>query len=182
MNYYNRMLRLNAPSNNSFNPSRISSIFIRETRMLDTMPPAGLIRALDAFLLGRIQMFNVAYRRVINPDLPEAVRFLALLWCIESYGWLTGQKFGDTYLRLGKEFGFNWVQKPNGLQLTDAVNLLMAERSGFLKKLEVFSETREKEKAKGQRQPRKNQREMLYHPDWLLTSAAKELGNTNGSI
>lgn len=119
-------------------------------------------------------MFNVAYRRVVDSDLPEAVRFISLLWCIEFYCWLTGQRFENTYLRLGREFGFDWAQKPDGPQLINAVNLLRAERNRFLEKLKAFSESRETEKAQGQRQPRKNQREILYRPDWLLTSAAKE--------
>lgn len=128
-----------------------------------------------------LRMFNVAYRRVVNPDLPEAVRFLALLWCIESYVWLTGQKFEETYLRLGQELGFDWTKKPDGAQLLEAVNLLRAERIRFLEKLKAFVETREKEKNKGQRQPRKIQRQMLYRPDWLLTSDTRESGNINGS-
>lgn len=115
-------------------------------------------------------MFNVAYRRIINPDLPEPVRFLALLWAIESYCWLTAQKFEATYIRIGESIGFDWLQKPSDSQLVEAANLLRSERSAFLTKLETFTMQRRTEKAKGQRKLRKLQIEELYFPDWFLTS------------
>lgn len=122
-------------------------------------------------------MFNVAYRRIINPDLPERVRFLALLWAIESYSYLTAQKFQTTYIRIGESIGFDWIQKPSDSQLVEAANLLRSERSAFLTKLETFTMQRRTEKAKGQRKLRKLQIEELYFPDWFLTSTIeKRLG------
>lgn len=115
-------------------------------------------------------MFNVAYRRIINPDLPERVRFLALLWAIESYCCLTAQKFEATYIRIGESIGFDWLKKPSDSQLVEAANLLRSERRAFLTKLETFTMQRRREKAKGQRKLRKLQIEELYFPDWFLTS------------
>jgi hypothetical protein len=116
-------------------------------------------------------MFNVAYRRIINPDLPEPVRFLALLWAIESYCWLTAQKFEATYIRIGESIGFDWLQKPSDSQLVEAANLLRSERRAFLTKLETFTlQRRISTNAKGHNNSSANFVKFveLYFPDWSV--------------
>jgi hypothetical protein len=112
-------------------------------------------------------MFNVAYRRVLDEELPEAVRYLAFLWAIEFYCWLTRQKFEATYLRIGKRYGFNWNEKPDGLLLISAAHYLKDERAAFLTKLREFDAVRREQKAQGQRRPWSSQIKDLYTPDWL---------------
>jgi hypothetical protein len=115
-------------------------------------------------------MFKVEYRQVVDISLPLPVRVQAFYHCVEWYCWLSRQRFQQTYLRLGAECGFDFLNPPDGAGLLRAAAILQAERRGFLKKVEAFAEARRTEKAKGQRQPRKAQLVFLYSPDWLRTS------------
>jgi hypothetical protein len=110
-------------------------------------------------------MFNAAFRQIQDSELPEALRYLKFLHCIEWYCWLTKQKFQETYLRLGKMYGFDWQEKPDGAKLIEATKHLHAERAAFLAKLKEFQTIRYGQKHKGQRVPNKNQIKELYSPD-----------------
>jgi hypothetical protein len=114
-------------------------------------------------------MFNTAYRKVLSEDLPIALRYLEFRHCLEWYCFLTKQSFQKTYLRIGRELGFDELHKPNESQLSKAAMLLNQERINFLQKLGAFAELRVREKARGRRQPRKAQLKELYSPDWLET-------------
>ena len=115
-------------------------------------------------------MFNAEYRKVMDQSWPMPVRYRRFRHCLEWYCYLTKQSFHATFRRLGKEFGFDEVNRPDEFQLTQAAVLLKKERAAFLKKLEAFAELRLKEKERGRRQPRKAQVKALYTPDWLGTS------------
>lgn len=112
-------------------------------------------------------MFNAAFRQIHDLDLLEALRYLKFLHCIEKYCWLTRQKFQGTYIRLGEKYGFDWQEKPDSVQLIQAVARLRDERVLFLVKLKEFREARHEQKRKGQRSPSKNQIKELYSPDWI---------------
>ena len=118
-------------------------------------------------------MFSAEYRKVVDENLPVALRYRKFLHCLEWYCYLTRQGFQETYLRLGREVGFDWLNKPDEPKLLKAAALLHEERVNFLKKLRGFSENRAKEKAQGQGQPRKAQLKTLYSSDWLLTHDSK---------
>ena len=114
--------------------------------------------------------FNVAARRVVRTDLNPAVRFLALLWAIDSYTSLTGETFDHTYRRLGSHFGFTWSEKPDGAQMTQAVAVLAQERLLFISRLEAFSTRRRLEKASGRRQSSRSQLRDLYFEPWFVVA------------
>ncbi len=119
-------------------------------------------------------MFNAEYRKVLSEEVPIALRYRKFRHCLEWYCFLTKQKFQETYLRIGREFGFDDLHKPSGSQLIKAASLLNTERTKFLKKLGAFAELRVQEKAQGRWQPRKAQMQELYSPDWLETGAEKQ--------
>ena len=112
-------------------------------------------------------MFKVEYRQVIDLSLPLPVRVQAFFPCVEWDGWLTRQRFQPTYLRPGAEGGLDFLDPPDNDEVLRAAALLLAERSGFLKKVEAFAAVRRREKAQGRRAPL----ESLYAPDWLLTES-----------
>ncbi len=116
-------------------------------------------------------MFTAEYRQVVDVSLPLPVRVQAFFHCVEWYCGLTKQRFQQTYLRLGAEGGFDFLNAPDNDGLLRAAALLQAERGGFLKKVGAFAEVRRTEKAQGRRQPRNAQLESLYSPDWLLTDS-----------
>lgn len=101
------------------------------------------------------------------------MRYRKFRHCLEWYSYLTKQSFHDTYRRLGVEFGFDELRKPDEAQLIGAAMLLRKERANFLKKLEAFVERRREKKSQGSRRPRKAETEALYTPDWLETSGEK---------
>ena len=118
-------------------------------------------------------MFNTEYRKVMSGELPFALRFRKFRHCLEWYCFLTRQGFQETYLRLGREFGFDELHQPDESQLARAAALLNQERANFLRKLEAFDGLRAEEKARGRRQPRRSQLEELYTPDWLEAGAGQ---------
>ncbi|HEY9285472.1 MAG TPA: hypothetical protein VIP46_18610 [Pyrinomonadaceae bacterium] len=107
-------------------------------------------------------MFNTEYRKVLDANIPLPLRFRKFLHCLEWHCCLTRQSFHATFIRIGIEFGFDWVNKPDESQLMKAATLLRNERGKFLVKLERFAKTRGREKSQGQRQPRKAQLKDLY--------------------
>jgi hypothetical protein len=116
------------------------------------------------------EMFNVAYRRVLDDALPEPVRFGAFLQCVEFYSLLTRQSFHAIYLRIGGKYGFDWGERPSGPQLVKAAGYLKDERAAFLAKLEEFAVARTGQKAQGRRRPTKRQLDELYAADWVMGS------------
>lgn len=115
--------------------------------------------------------FNQASRRVVDEQRPIPPRFLAFLWCIESFAWLTGESFEGTYRRLGHRFDFTWDEKPDSFQMVAALNALTLERQNYLACLQAFDRRRQAEKADGQRKLRRGQR----RPD--LQSCLETLAN-----
>jgi hypothetical protein len=114
-------------------------------------------------------MFNAEYRKVMDVNWPMPVRYRRFRHCLEWYCYLTKQSFQATFRRIGMEFGFDEVKRPDEAQLTQAAMLLNKERANFLKKLEAFTAQRIEEKAQGRWQSRKAQVKALYTPDWLET-------------
>ncbi len=112
-------------------------------------------------------MFNAEYRHIFDPERSLTLRYLKFRHCLEWYSFLTRQSFQATYLRIGKEFGFDEAQRPDEFQLLQAAKLLNQERLNFLQKLEIFSEKRRVSKSQGRRQTSKGELEKLYHPDWI---------------
>ena len=112
--------------------------------------------------------FRVAERWVRDTTLPEAVRFVALCWALESYGWHTGQKFHATYARLGRNLGFDWVRKPVGAQMNAALDILRIERERVKAKRVRAAEERRKEKAVGRRVWNRAQYAWVFDPDFLV--------------
>lgn len=111
--------------------------------------------------------FNVAARWVRDQSKPEAVRFRAFCWALESYNWLTGQKYHATYARLGARLGFNWEQKPSGAQMEQALDILQRERERVKAKLACFAALRQQEKKEGRRQWNAAKYAWVYEPDFL---------------
>jgi hypothetical protein len=111
--------------------------------------------------------FQVAERWVRDRSKPEAVRFIAFCWALESYVWLTGEKFHRTYRRLGARFGFDWEGKPTGDQMELALDVLSREREHLKARLARFAELRRKEKRAGQRQWDAAKYVWVYEPDFL---------------
>ena len=111
--------------------------------------------------------FHVTERWVRDRSKPEAVRFIAFCWALESYVWFTGQKFHRTYARLGAQLGFNWEKKPTGAQMELALDVLHRERERVKAKLVLFAELRKKEKREGRRQWNAAKYAWLYEPDFL---------------
>ena len=106
--------------------------------------------------------FNCASKRVRDTELPEHVRFLAFLWCIESFGWLTRARFQDIYRHLGHRYHYGWKVKPTGVQMISALSYLTKARRGFLDRLDTFRTLRKTQKMDGKRQPTKAQVHQLY--------------------
>lgn len=106
--------------------------------------------------------FTVAARRVLDPALPLPRRFRGLLWCVESYAWLTRRGFHATFERLGSMHGFGWSGRPDAEQLEAALRTLVADRERFLHRAEDLARSRRAEKATGVRVPRKGTVEALY--------------------
>jgi hypothetical protein len=120
--------------------------------------------------------FSQASRRVRDNQRPIPQRFVAFLWCIESFAWLTGESFETTYRRLGQRFGFNWDEKPDPHRMVAALDTLTVERRGYLACLQAFDRQRKDEKAHGQRKLRRGQR----RPDLrsCLEAVSKEQAST----
>jgi hypothetical protein len=112
-------------------------------------------------------MFNTEYRHIFDPNRSLTLRYLKFRHCLEWYSFLTGLSFQATYLRIGKEIGFDESQKPNEVQLLEAAKFLHQERSNFLQKRAAFLKRRKCLKLEGKRQISKVELEMLYHPDWF---------------
>jgi hypothetical protein len=106
--------------------------------------------------------FTVAAARAADPTRPLASRFVALLWCVESYAWLTRGSFHGTFARLGGLHGFGWRPGPDAEQLEAALRTLVADRERFLHQVEEFARRRRAEKAAGVRAPRKGAVAALY--------------------
>ncbi|HEU0077212.1 MAG TPA: hypothetical protein VFQ76_06160, partial [Longimicrobiaceae bacterium] len=106
----------------------------------------------------------VAARRVLDPALPLPRRFRGLLWCIESYAWLTRGGFHATFERLGSLHGFGWSGRLDAEQLEAALRTLVADRERFLHRAEELARRRRAEKAAGVRSPRRGAVEALYAP------------------
>jgi len=112
--------------------------------------------------------FITAQRRVLREDLRPSVRFLALLWSIESYCWLTDRipdhraSFHTTFAALGHRFGFDWQIRPDPRQMVAAICHLTAERERFLIEWQTYSMVRINEKRTGKRKPNKFAIERLY--------------------
>ena len=112
-------------------------------------------------------MFTAAYRKIHQEDVPEAIRYLEFLHCVEWYCQLTGLRFQATYLRLGAKYRFDWQTKPDRVQIIKAADYLRDERKAFLTKLSEFQRIRCQQKAQGHRTPTKDQMKELYRPDWV---------------
>lgn len=111
--------------------------------------------------------FRVAERWVRDKSKPEAMRLIAFCWALESYVWLTGQKFHATYLRIGTHLGFNWEHKPSSIQMELAIDILHREREQMKAKLARFAALRKQEKAEGRRQWNAAKYAWVYEPDFL---------------
>ena len=96
--------------------------------------------------------FRVAARRVRNASLPEAVRFIHFCYALESYSWLTGQRWSRTYERLGAHFGFDWMRKPTGDQMDSALDVLERERERMKGRRREFGVAHRADKRRGRRQ------------------------------
>lgn len=106
--------------------------------------------------------FTVAASRAADPARPLGGRFVALLWCIESYAWLTRGSFHGTFARLGGLHGFGWSGRLDAAQVDAALRTLVADRERFLHQVEEFARRRRAEKAAGVRTPRKGAVAALY--------------------
>lgn len=106
--------------------------------------------------------FTVAASRAADPARPLGSRFVALLWCVESYAWLTRGSFHGTFARLGGLHGFGWSGRLDAAQIDAALRTLVADRERFLHGVEEFARRRRAEKAAGVRTPRKGAVEALY--------------------
>ncbi len=106
--------------------------------------------------------FIVAARRAADPARPLGSRFMALLWCIESYGWLTRGSFNAILERLGGLHGFGRRPGPDAEQLEAALRTLIADRERFLQGADELARRRRAEKAAGLRVPRRGAVEALY--------------------
>jgi hypothetical protein len=115
-----------------------------------------------------VPSFTVAERWVRDPSKPEVIRFRAFLWALESYCWLTGQRFHQTYYRLGYHLGFDWDEKPNSTTLIAALDVLKEEREAMKRKREEFRQLRRRQKALGRRQPDRVLAAALFVPDFLV--------------
>lgn len=111
--------------------------------------------------------FRVAERWVRDRTRPEAVRFVAFCWAVESYCWLTGQRFHATHRRLGVHLGFDWEHKPSGDQMEAALNILDLERERVKRKRARFAAARRAEKHAGRRAWKPEQHGWVYEPDFL---------------
>jgi hypothetical protein len=111
--------------------------------------------------------FRVAERRVMDRSQPEGRRFIAFCWALESYVWLTRQRFHATYARLGAHLGFDWERKPTGAQMEAALALLWLERERVKAKRERANEARRAEKAVGRRAWDARRYAWVYDPDFL---------------
>src|SRR5262245_25599341 len=114
--------------------------------------------------------FRVAERWVRDASLPEAVRFVHFCYALESYAWLTGQKWSRTYTRLGAQLGFDWERKPKGAQMEAALDVLRRERQRVITRRDEFGRVRRAEKRRGRRQLGRAggaQWEALFKPDFL---------------
>lgn len=94
---------------------------------------------------------------------------MAMLWCIEDYCWLTGQRFQATYTRLGQHLGFDWQNKPNVAQMLEAGCILALERERFLERLAAFETQRKNAKPRGARTPSRNTVDTLYSSTFFAT-------------
>lgn len=106
--------------------------------------------------------FIVAAGRAADPARPLGGRFVALLWCIESYAWLTRSGFHATFERLGRLHGFGRSGRLDAAQIDAALRTLVADRERFLHAADELARRRRAEKAAGLRVPRGGAVEALY--------------------
>jgi len=111
--------------------------------------------------------FRCNLSRASNRQNRLAYRFVAFLWCVEQYCWLTGQKFHATVARLGESHGFSFSNRPSEMQLEAALTQLTEERGRFLKKLEVFTASRREKKKLGRTMCSKKEKEWLFQEDFI---------------
>lgn len=76
--------------------------------------------------------FRAYARKVRKMDLPFQNRHSAFRSCINSYCWLTKQKFQTTYARYNNRFNFNSDISDTGDRLNQAIDTLEKERNQFL--------------------------------------------------
>ena len=111
--------------------------------------------------------FRVAARWVRDAQRPEPVRFTAFCWALESYYWLTGQRFHATYRRLGHHLGFDWQRRPSGAQMVQALAVLERERERLKAKQARARERRRAEKRQGRRAFPRSHYTWVFEPDFL---------------
>lgn len=100
------------------------------------------------------------------------VRYLAFLWAVESYCWLTGLGFHTTVERFGRLLGFDWAYPPSGEQLDVAIEGLEIERRRYLAKLELLARRRIRQKARERRVPSRDELSRFTPPNWFVDGVA----------
>ena len=99
--------------------------------------------------------FNSDARRVEDESRPVGQRYGALMWCIESHCWMTGQRFTKTRERLERHLGYGNGVHASPAQLVAALEVLREERERARHLLDAYHQRRREEKGAGRRSPRK---------------------------
>ena len=105
--------------------------------------------------------FNNYARKVRNVEKPFSVRYSALASCILRLGWLTGRTFQQVRLRYAPQFVTGNSPGINEVQLLAALAAIERDRNIYLEALRRFERLRIRQKQRGQRHPRKADKEAL---------------------
>ncbi|MDQ3228907.1 MAG: hypothetical protein M3Q13_04125 [Pseudomonadota bacterium] len=99
--------------------------------------------------LGRSDMggFNSAFRIAADPTLPMGVRYVMFIQTCSAFGGLARSGLQPVYDALGQRFGFSRDDKPDGSQLTLALNAMVQVRFRLLHMLAQCRTERRRRKA-----------------------------------
>ena len=118
--------------------------------------------------------FNNYARKVRDPQQPLARRYCALISCVRLLAELTGRKFGQTRSGYAARFGFGGLYPATQAQMLGALTAMERDRNLYLAALRAFERKRIRQKMRGQRHPRKADREILFAAVVLLNSETNE--------
>jgi hypothetical protein len=76
--------------------------------------------------------FTSAYRLAADPTLPIAVRYVMFIQVCSAFGGLARSGMQPVYNALGQRFGFSCDKRPDALQLTQALNVMVEVRFRLL--------------------------------------------------